>query len=162
MTLTIKNKNLDLPIDFSFTKIAHFRAIPAKGKLQPDSEHTINISFEPKNFGHYNTTMTLEILKGIYKIPITVGGNCTMSSNPAKKTRGPAAMSEDFSLSQNQTTDEDAHQTIRLETLRRRMPKEDPVLATMNEYDMEESKVQISQYLATKANKERATNFLKH
>ena len=93
MTLTIKNKNLDLPIDFNFTKIAHFRAIPAKGKLQPDSEHTINISFEPKNFGHYNTTMTLEVLKGIYKIPISVGGNCTMAGNLAKKTRGPAAMS---------------------------------------------------------------------
>jgi len=72
MTLTIKNKNIDMPIDFCFTKIANFKANPAKGKLLPDMEHTINISFEPKNFGHYNTSMTLEILKGIYKIPITV------------------------------------------------------------------------------------------
>jgi hypothetical protein len=32
----------------------------------------------------------------------------------------------------------------------------------MNEYDMEEKTQQIQNYLATKANKERATNFLKH
>jgi hypothetical protein len=70
MTLTIKNKNFDLPIDFCFPKISHFKANPAKGKLLPEMEHTINISFEPKNFGHYNTQMSLEILKGIYKIPI--------------------------------------------------------------------------------------------
>ena len=53
--MTIKNKNFDLPIDFCFPKISHFKANPAKGKLLPDMEHTINISFEPKNFGQYNT-----------------------------------------------------------------------------------------------------------
>ena len=52
--LTIKNKNEDLPMDFNFTKIAHFHAVPAKGKLLPGTEHSINISFEPKNFGVFN------------------------------------------------------------------------------------------------------------
>lgn len=51
LVLSIKNRNEDLPLDFSFSKIAQFRAMPAKGKLLPNSEHTINISFEPKNFG---------------------------------------------------------------------------------------------------------------
>lgn len=51
MQLTIRNKNSDLPLDFNFSKIANFRAIPGKGKLMPGNEHTINFSFEPKNFG---------------------------------------------------------------------------------------------------------------
>lgn len=54
MTLTIRNKNMDLPLDFNFTKIANFRAIPGKGKLMPGTEHTINLSYEPKNFGVFN------------------------------------------------------------------------------------------------------------
>lgn len=85
MTLSIKNKSIDLPIDFNFSKIAHFRANPAKGKLLPDMEHTINISFEPKNFGQYSTEISLEILKGIYKIPINLNGNCTAHAEKIKK-----------------------------------------------------------------------------
>jgi hypothetical protein len=54
MVLTVRNKNKDLILDFNFTKIAHFKAAPAKGKLFPDSEHNINISFEPKSLGMFN------------------------------------------------------------------------------------------------------------
>jgi hypothetical protein len=54
MQLTIRNKNSDLPLDFNFSKIANFRAIPGKGKLMPGNEHTINFSFEPKNFGVFS------------------------------------------------------------------------------------------------------------
>lgn len=69
--LTIKNKNEDLAVDFNFTKVAHFHAVPARGKLLPGTEHTINISFEPKNFGVFNNlAMDLELLGGLYKIPI--------------------------------------------------------------------------------------------
>lgn len=53
--MTIKNKNEDLPLDFNFSKIAHFHATPARGKLLPGTSHTINISFEPKNFGVFST-----------------------------------------------------------------------------------------------------------
>lgn len=53
MTLTIKNKSVDLPLDFCFSKISNFRAMPAKGRLLPSAEHNINISFEPKNMGQF-------------------------------------------------------------------------------------------------------------
>jgi hypothetical protein len=53
--MTIKNKNEDLPLDFNFTKVAHFHAVPAKGKLLPGTEHSINVSFEPNNFGIFNS-----------------------------------------------------------------------------------------------------------
>jgi hypothetical protein len=75
MVLSIRNRSEDLPLDFNFTKVAHFRATPARGKLLPDAEHTINISFEPKNLGQFSNEMQLEILKGIYKIPIKLQGS---------------------------------------------------------------------------------------
>ena len=53
MVLTVKNKNKDLILDFSFSKVAHIKAVPLKGKLFPDSEHNINISFEPKSLGMF-------------------------------------------------------------------------------------------------------------
>lgn len=66
MVLTVKNKNKDLMLDFNFTKVAHFKAMPVKGKLFADSEHNINISFEPKSFGMFKQTTVLEILNGLY------------------------------------------------------------------------------------------------
>jgi len=53
MTLTIKNKSKDLLLDFNFSKVANFKCVPAKGKLFPDSEHHINISFEPHAMGMF-------------------------------------------------------------------------------------------------------------
>lgn len=76
MTLTIRNKSKDLPLDFNFTKVAHFKCVPAKGRLFPDSEHHINVSFEPKAFGIFSSEVNLEILKGMYTIPIKLSGNC--------------------------------------------------------------------------------------
>jgi hypothetical protein len=53
MVLTVRNKSEDIPLDFNFTKVAQFRATPARGKLLPNAEHTINLSFEPKNLGNF-------------------------------------------------------------------------------------------------------------
>lgn len=89
--LTIKNYNEDLPIDFNFTKISHFHAVPARGKLLPGTEHSINISFEPNNFGVFNMQMDLELLGGIYKIPIKIMGSCNSMGQLSKGTRGPGA-----------------------------------------------------------------------
>lgn len=100
--LTVKNKNEDLPIEFNFTKVAHFHAIPSKGKFLPGTEHTINISFEPKNFGVFkDSKMDLELLGGLYKIPIKLQGSCSQAIKKMDQTRGPAARPEDFSPSKN-------------------------------------------------------------
>ena len=129
MTLTIKNKSMDLPIDFNFSKIAHFQANPARGKLLPDKEHTIQISFEPKNFGHYATEISLEILKGIYKIPITLSGNSTLEAGKTKKNRGPAAMSADFTPQQTMVSEEEANNSTVREIQKRRTKKPDAAIS---------------------------------
>lgn len=73
--LTLKNRNEDLPIDFNFSKVAHFNAIPARGKLLPGTEHSINISFEPHNFGVFKQQMTIELLGGIYTQTLNLMGS---------------------------------------------------------------------------------------
>jgi len=96
MVLTVRNKNKDLMLDFTFSKVAHFKAIPMRGKLFPDAEHNINISFEPKSLGMFNQKIDLEILGGLYKIPIELVGNCRAIGTKAKGVRGPAAKASDF------------------------------------------------------------------
>ena len=59
-------------------------------------------------------------------------------------------------------SDDEANNSTVRETIRRKQKKPDPALSTMNEYELEEKTSQIQTYLATKANKERATNFLQH
>lgn len=76
MVLSIKNKNKDLPLDFAFTKVAHFKSTPGRGTLMANSEHTINFTFEPKSFGMFKQEIALEILNGTYRFPITLEGNC--------------------------------------------------------------------------------------
>jgi len=95
-TLTIKNKNEDLPIDFDFTKVANFKCEPQKGKLMPSTKHTINVSFEPKSFGVFNNKIILNFLKSAYQIPITLMGSSNSMESKEKKVRGPLATQADF------------------------------------------------------------------
>jgi hypothetical protein len=43
--------------------------------------------------------MDLELLGGLYKIPIKLQGQCTKAQKKESLTRGPAALPEDFSPS---------------------------------------------------------------
>ena len=111
MVLSIRNKSEDLPLDFNFTKVAQFRATPARGKLLPNAEHNINISFEPKNLGNFNTEMCLEILKGTYKTPIKLSGSSNTLGSKNKILRGTAAKLEDFEPQRRATDDNEANMT---------------------------------------------------
>ena len=106
-TLTIKNKNEDLPIDFNFTKVANFKMDPQKGKLMPATKHTINVSFEPKNFGIFNNIVKLNFLKNAYQIPITLMGASNSQQEKEKKIRGPLASKEDFVPKRSYLSDQD-------------------------------------------------------
>ena len=162
MVLSIRNKSEDLPLDFNFTKVAHFRATPARGKLLPDAEHSISISFEPKNLGQFSNEMQLEILKGVYKIPIQVQGNSNSVGTKGKVLRGPAAREKDFDPQSNHITDDDATNNTIAQLLKKKQQKIDPVLSGLNELQVEEKVDGIKQYLATKANKQRFNNVVKH
>lgn len=162
MTLSIKNKNKDLILDFNFSKVAHFKAVPSKGKLFPDSEHNINISFEPKSLGMFKQEIHLEILNGLYKIPIQLEGNSRALGQKSKGVRGPAAKTSDFEPEINLIDDEQAALTTLHETIRRKQAKEDPALAHISEGDYEAKRAEVQTYLANKANKERFNNYVKH
>lgn len=112
-------------LDFNFTKVAHFKAMPCKGKLFPDSEHNINVSFEPNSLGMFREEMQLEILNGLYKIPIKLEGNCrniigVNNSRAPTGPRGPAATAKDFAPELNIITDEDAAAATLHETIKRK------------------------------------------
>jgi hypothetical protein len=94
--LTVTNKNEDLPLDFCFSKVASFKAVPSRGKLLPGTEHTISLSFEPKNLGMVSQEMTLEILGGVYRIPLRLQGHCNKVGQRPKGIRGPMARPQDF------------------------------------------------------------------
>lgn len=105
--LTVTNRNEDLPMSFSFSKTASFKAMPCKGKLLPGSDHTITISFEPKNLGVITQEMTLEILGGLYKIPLKLSGHCNKVGQRPKGVRGPMARPLDFEPVRNEVPEED-------------------------------------------------------
>lgn len=107
-TLSIKNKNEDLPIDFNFTKAANFKIEPMKGKLMPSTKHTINVSFEPKSLGVFNSIVQLQFLKNAYQIPITLMGSSSTIQDKDKRIRGPLATKEDFEAQRNFISNEEA------------------------------------------------------
>lgn len=102
------NKNEDLPLDFCFSKVASFKAMPSRGKLLPGTPHTINISFEPKSLGLVSQEMVLEILNGVYKIPLKLSGLCNKPGNREKSVRGPMARPLDFEPKKVIINDDDA------------------------------------------------------
>ena len=105
-TLTVTNRNEDLPLDFNFGKTSSFKAKPAKGTLLPGHPHHINISFEPKSLGHHKQDMLLDILKGIYRIPLQLAGHCNAVGKRPDALRGPMARPEHFEPEKKVLTDE--------------------------------------------------------
>jgi len=158
-------------LDFNFTKVAHFHAVPARGKLLPGTEHTINISFEPKNFGVFsNLTMDLEILGGLYKIPIKLQGSCSQQATKKDLTRGPAAKPEDFSPSKTfvdeYTADAAPNRTMKkgAKTTVGEIPKWLSDSTTMGiESEMRgDNTEKIDQLMVIRQNKTKYNEFIKH
>lgn len=106
--LTVTNKNEDLPLDFRFTKVASFKALPLEGVLLPGNEHTIHLSFEPKSLGMVTQEMTLEILGGKYRIPLKLQGHCNKVGQRPKGIRGPMARPQDFLPERQYIVDDEA------------------------------------------------------
>jgi hypothetical protein len=88
--------NDELPVDFEFTRIAHFQAEPKIGKLLPLQSRAINIRFHPNNFGVFNSNMTLSMIKGAYKVPIKMLGKSVQHQAKQIPTRGPGSTTANF------------------------------------------------------------------
>jgi hypothetical protein len=63
----------------------------------------------------------LEILKGMYKFPITLEGNCRQLGVKQKTIRGPAAKVADFEPNITMITEDEAAMSTLKETMARKM-----------------------------------------
>ena len=81
ITITITNKNDELPIDFNFNKIPHFTVEPSKGVIRPSysqtvSQMTVNVYFHPENIGKFADVLIMKYVNNLYQIPIRIFGVC--------------------------------------------------------------------------------------
>jgi hypothetical protein len=99
ITLTLSNKNEELPIDFSFNKIPYFTVEPSKGIINPNSKFPpIKVYFHPENYGNFSDALILRYVNNMYEIPIRVIGICKDMGIKHKKLRGPEATEQDFKV----------------------------------------------------------------
>ena len=86
ISVTITNKNEELPIDFSFMKIPHFSVVPNKGVIKPTynpqepSTFTVNVFFHPENLGKFADILVMKYVNNMYEIPIRIFGICKAST----------------------------------------------------------------------------------
>ena len=81
ISITITNKNEELPIDFNFGKIPHFTVEPNKGIIKPSisqnvSQVTVNVYFHPENIGKFADVLVMKYVNNMYEIPIRIFGIC--------------------------------------------------------------------------------------
>ena len=81
ISITITNKNEELPIDFSFGKIPHFTVEPNRGIIKPSymqnlSQVTVNVFFHPENIGKFADVLVMKYVNNMYEIPIRIFGIC--------------------------------------------------------------------------------------
>ena len=82
ISITITNKNDELPIDFVFMKIPHFTVVPNKGIIKPSlnpdegSSFTVNVFFHPENLGKFADILVMKYVNNMYEIPIRIFGIC--------------------------------------------------------------------------------------
>ena len=162
--LTVTNKNEDLPLDFAFSKVASFKAVPSRGKLLAGTEHTINISFEPKSLGLVCQEMVLEILGSVYRIPLKLHGHCNKVGQRSKGIRGPMARPQDFEPNRNFIGDDE----VEARTLPKMRALGAPDIQTTLEksYGVQAALgagnvAAVEKFAQIQANKQKANDFLK-
>ena len=108
ITITITNKNEELPIDFSFNKIPHFTVEPNKGIIKPSypntiSQMTIQVFFHPENIGKFSDVLVMKYVNNMYEIPIRIFGVCKGGRKPASGYIGEnlSKRANDFNASEN-------------------------------------------------------------
>ena len=138
--------------------------MPSRGKLLPGTEHTINISFEPKSLGHVSQEMVMEILGGVYRIPLKLQGHCHKVGQRTAGVRGPMARPEDFVPQRNLINDEEAE--ARTLPRRKTIVAQDKESALGMSYGVQAAlaagnTAAVEKYKMIQANKQTANEFLK-
>lgn len=68
------NKSNELPIQIFWPVVPYFGVNPNNVIIGPEEKHNFWVSFRPKHTGQFVTTLTAELLNGIFKIPLKVAG----------------------------------------------------------------------------------------
>lgn len=64
--------------------------------LQANTFSTFWINFKPKHTGTFQSTLNVELLNGIFQIPIKLSGSSKVFANKSSIQRGPEFLPEDF------------------------------------------------------------------
>ena len=70
---SLKNQNTELPVNFSFDRVANFRVRPSSGCLLPLQAADVYVTFAPAQLGDHNGVVLANI-HGLKDIPIKVMG----------------------------------------------------------------------------------------
>ncbi|XP_044525149.1 cilia- and flagella-associated protein 47 [Gracilinanus agilis] len=62
---SIENQSTLLPVTFSFHKVAHFKIIPEKGKIEEESNQNVLFSFVPHQLGMFKVKQLIDILGSV-------------------------------------------------------------------------------------------------
>ena len=85
----LRNYGKILPLEFKITKVAHFSAKPARGKLMPGQSLNVVFTFRPTQMGQFEDSVNLMLAAGIVKLPIKVlGSSNTVRPGATTTTRG--------------------------------------------------------------------------
>ena len=75
--LQLKNKNTDIPVDFSFTKAHSFTVKPANGIIEANQTTVVVVTFKPSNLGKFTNYIVLKYVNGLYEISLKMLGTCS-------------------------------------------------------------------------------------
>jgi len=92
----LENTNEELPIDFTFAKVANFAIEPDRGELLPLQTRVVNITFKPGNFGVFEAQSLLSFLQGTYSLHVSLYGQSSTEGSRTARPRGPESLAKDF------------------------------------------------------------------
>lgn len=97
--IDIKNEVLELPLTFSFDKVASFSVKPSSGTIPPGQREVITVMFRPQGPGRFQKEFKLLLNHTVTRL-LSVSGNCFVDPNfrARKRVERVDALPEDFRL----------------------------------------------------------------
>ncbi|EWS70940.1 flagellar associated protein, putative (macronuclear) [Tetrahymena thermophila SB210] len=109
--LEIENRNRDIPISISCSKIPYFTLSPATAVINPQSKAVFVASFQPKAVGSFQKNMQILLFNGAYKLDLKMLGKALDISEKTITKRGPETLPENFENERKFLDEENLFQT---------------------------------------------------
>ncbi len=75
IVVTFKNVGVELPLNFSISKITHFRCNPSASSLLPGQSVKVTFTFYPSQIGFFSNSLHIVVDDGVAIIPFKVMGS---------------------------------------------------------------------------------------